>query len=72
MNPKRIKLRKDEDFITLGVMLKMAGLISTGGQAKFFLMDNDVFINNEIDVRRGRKLYRGDIIAVGNELFLIE
>ena len=71
MDPKSIKLRKDEDFITLGIMLKMAGIIDTGGQAKFFLAENDVLVNGELDSRRGRKLYRGDQIQVNNTLFLI-
>ena len=71
MDLKNIKLRKDEDYITLGIMLKMAGIIDTGGQAKYFLMENDVFVNDELDSRRGRKLYRGDKIKVGNSLFLI-
>ena len=71
MDPKSIKLRKDEDFITLGIMLKMAGVIDTGGQAKFFLAENDVLVNGELDSRRGRKLYRGDQIQVNNTLFLI-
>ena len=34
MVQKSIKLRKDEDFITLGILLKLAGIIDTGGQAK--------------------------------------
>ena len=71
MDLKNIKLRKDEDYITLGIMLKMAGIVDTGGQAKYFLMENDVFVNDELDSRRGRKLYRGDKIKVGNSLFLI-
>lgn len=71
MEQKNIKLRKDEEFITLGIMLKIAGIISTGGQAKYFLSENDVFVNGELDSRRGRKLYRGDQIKVEDALFLI-
>ena len=72
MDQKSIKINKDEDFITLGVLLKITGVISTGGQAKFFLMDNDVLVNGELENRRGRKLYRGDKIQIKNSLFLIE
>ena len=72
MVQKSIKLRKDEPFITLGVLLKIAGLIDTGGQAKWFLAENKVLVNGEEDNRRGRKLYRGDVIEVSNHSFVID
>ena len=69
---KSIKLRKDEEYITLGVLLKLAGIIDTGGQAKFFLSENIVLVNGEEDNRRGRKLYRGDQIQALGRTFLID
>ncbi len=68
---KIIKLRKDEVFITLGSLLKIGGVIDTGGQAKHFLSENPVLVNGEPDNRRGRKLYRGDKVRVLNLFFLI-
>ena len=72
MAPKSIKLRKDETFITLGVLLKITGVIDTGGQAKFFLAENTVLVNGEEENRRGRKLYHGDLIQVGKQAFSID
>ena len=72
MVQKSIKLRKDEPFITLGVLLKITGLIDTGGQAKYFLMENKVLVNGMEDNRRGRKLYHGDEIRVLGQTFLID
>ena len=72
MVQKSIKLRKDEEYITLGVLLKIAGIIDTGGQAKFFLNENAVLVNGEEENRRGRKLYHGDVIQVQNHTFLID
>ena len=72
MVPKSIKLRKDEPFITLGVFLKITGVIDTGGQAKFFLAENTVLVNGEEENRRGRKLYHGDLIQVGKQAFSID
>ena len=72
MVQKSIKLRKDEDFITLGVLLKLAGIIDTGGQAKWFLSENAVLVNGEEENRRGRKLYHGDVILVQNQSFIID
>ena len=72
MAPKSIKLRKDEPFITLGVLLKITGIIDTGGQAKFFLAENTVLVNGEEENRRGSKLYHGDLIQVGKQAFSID
>ena len=72
MVQKSVKLRKDEPFITLGVLLKITGVIDTGGQAKIFLSENTVLVNGAEENRRGRKLYHGDIVEVLNQSFLID
>ena len=72
MVQKSIKLRKDEPFITLGVLLKITGIIDTGGQAKYFLAENKVLVNGEEDNRRGRKLYHDDVIEVAGHSFIID
>ena len=72
MVQKSIKLRKDEPFITLGILLKITGVIDTGGQAKFFLSENTVLVNGEEENRRGRKLYHGDSIQIQSQTFLID
>ena len=41
-------------------LLKIADLVSSGGEAKSFLLTKDVYINGEKDNRRGRKLYKND------------
>lgn len=50
---------KDE-FIKLGQALKLAGLVSSGVDAKFIIQDGLVKVNGETDTRRGKKLYSGD------------
>jgi ribosome-associated protein len=66
------KIKINTPYITLGQFLKLADLISSGGEAKFYLSENDVHINQEIDVRRGRKLFPGDLVTVeGLEPFMI-
>ena len=72
MGGKIIKLRKDEQYITLQSLLQVGGVISTGGMAKIFLQENEVKVNNEREDRRGRKLYPGDKVLVGKTSFLVE
>jgi ribosome-associated protein len=52
------------DHIALGQLLKLAGFVSTGGEVKYLLMETTIRVNGEIDNRRGRKLYAGDVVAV--------
>ena len=64
-----IKLR--EDFIKLGQALKAANLVSDGVEAKFVIQDGLVEVNGEIDTRRGRKLYDGDMVTFEGEVIKI-
>lgn len=54
----------ETDYMTLGQMLKEATIISSGGQAKWFLAENTVYVDGEPENRRGRKLYPGMIVEV--------
>ena len=51
-----------DDFIKLGKALKLAGCVESGVDAKFVIQDGLVKVNGEVDERRGRKLYMGDIV----------
>ena len=56
----------DGDMIRLGQFLKLADLIETGGEAKIVIASGDVTVNGEVDLRRGRQLHPGDVVAVGD------
>ena len=72
MGEKIIHLRKDEQYITLQSLLQVGGVISTGGMAKIFLLENEVLVNGEREDRRGRKLYSGDKVQVLKQSFLVK
>lgn len=66
------EIKINTEYITLGQFLKMANIISSGGQAKFFLSENKVFVDGELDQRRGRKLYPNMTVKVlGKEYKII-
>ena len=66
-----IKIKISTEFITLGQFLKLADIISSGGEAKFAVKELDIEVNNEKENRRGRKLYINDkIIVEGNEFII--
>lgn len=66
---KTIEIKEDKEFITLGQLLKIEGIIFTGGEAKEFLATNTVLVDAEPDTRRGRKLYRGMTVVLNGETY---
>lgn len=72
MEQRIIKIKEGEEFITLNILLKITNIISTGGQAKWYLQENGVKVNGVLENRRGRKLYPGDVIEVEGQTFVIE
>ena len=53
--------------IDLGQLMKFAGLVDTGGDAKALLAEGVVLVNDEVDMRRGRTLRDGDVVTVADE-----
>lgn len=48
------------EFIKLQDLLKFAGLVETGGEAKERIQGGEVRVNGEICLQRGRKIRPGD------------
>jgi len=56
-----------DESIRLGQFLKLAGLIDSGADAKSVIADGLVTVNDEVELRRGRQLRRGDTVSVGGQ-----
>lgn len=65
-----IKLR--DEYIKLGQALKAANLVEDGVEAKLVIQDGLVKVNNEVDIKRGRKLYDGDVVSFDGQELRIE
>ena len=61
---------KDE-FIKLGQAMKAAGIVSSGIDAKMLIQDGQVTVNGEVETRRGKKLYDGDVFEFEGEEFKV-
>ena len=57
-------IKIEEEYIKLGQFLKYVDLVSSGGEIKSFLYENIIIINGQEDNRKGRKIYKGDIVEV--------
>jgi ribosome-associated protein len=67
-----IKLRETDDFIKLGQALKKAGLEGSGVDAKMDIQSGLVKVNGEIEEKRGRKLYDGDVFEFNGTQVKVE
>ena len=65
-----IKLR--DEYIKLGQALKAANLVEDGVEAKLVIQDGLVKVNNQVDIRQGRKLYDGDVVSFDGQELRIE
>lgn len=65
------KINIDGEFIQLDKLLKYAAIVQTGGHAKFLITSGEVLVNNEVETRRGKKIYKGDIVKVEDEVIEI-
>lgn len=65
------KIAIASDFIKLDQFLKWTGIADSGTEAKLLIETGRVTVNHDVELRRGRKLYPGDKIAVGDRILAI-
>ena len=65
-----IQLR--DDFIKLGQILKLTGMVESGVDAKYVIQEGKVSVNGTVEYQRGKKLYSGDVVSCGGKEFNVE
>mgnify|MGYP000000651885 CR=1 FL=1 len=50
------------EYIKLQDLMKLADLVSTGGEAKLLVQEGEVLVNGEVCTMRGKKLRPGDVV----------
>jgi ribosome-associated protein len=68
---KMNEIKIETDIIKLDSFLKWAGIACLGSEAKFYIKNEDIKLNGEIETQRGKKLSKGDIIEFNNEFYKI-
>lgn len=64
-----MEIKIETEYIKLDQLLKFSNLVSTGGQAKEVIQEGLVKVNGELELRRGRKIRKDDIVIFeGNEI----
>ncbi|MDD6440267.1 MAG: RNA-binding S4 domain-containing protein [Lachnospiraceae bacterium] len=64
---REFQLHGEEDFIKLGQLLKAAGLVDSGVEAKYAIEEGKASVNGEVCTMRGKKIHAGDVVAFGGE-----
>lgn len=57
--------------IELYKVFKIANLVNGGGEAKHIISEGYVAVNGEIETRKRRKIYEGDLIEFNQEYYVI-
>lgn len=54
------------EFIKLDSLLKFAGLVYTGGEAKELIAAGKILVNGQVCTMRGKKIRPGDTVSLGD------
>jgi ribosome-associated protein len=65
------KISINTEFIKLDQFLKWAGVFSSGTDAKMMILSGNVKVNGEKEIRRGKKLRKGDTVEVDGTTYEI-
>lgn len=62
-----MEVKIKDEFIKLGQLLKLAGVVEDGVEAKYVIQDGLVLVNGEREERRGKKIYENDVVSFRGE-----
>lgn len=65
-------IRIKDEYIKLGQVLKLSGLVDSGVDAKMDILEGLVKVNGEVVLQRGKKIYPGDVIVYDGQQILID
>ncbi|NLW42914.1 MAG: S4 domain-containing protein YaaA [Tissierellia bacterium] len=66
-----MEIKIDTEFIKLDSLLKYANVVESGGMAKSLIQEGYVLLNGEVENRRGKKIYPGDVVELEGEIIKV-
>lgn len=67
-----MEVKIDTEYIKLDQLLKFSGLADTGGIAKEVIQNGEVFVNGEVETRRGKKIRKEDVVEFRGEKIVVK
>lgn len=66
------KVKISTEFIKLDQFLKWLAVVDSGSEAKEVILDGKVKVNDEVEIRRGRKIYPEYKIEIFDKTYIVE
>ena len=66
------KVKISTEFIKLDQFLKWLAVVDSGSQAKKVILDGEVKVNDEVETRRGRKIYPEYKVEIFDKIYVVE
>ena len=66
------KVKISTEFIKLDQFLKWLAVVDSGSDAKQVILDGKVKVNDEIETRRGRKIYPEYKVEIFDNIYVVE
>ena len=66
------KVNISTEFIKLDQFLKWLAVVDSGSQAKQVILDGEVKVNDEVETRRGRKIYPEYKVEIFDKIYVVE
>ena len=66
------KVKISTEFIKLDQFLKWLAVVDSGSQAKQVILDGEVKVNDEVETRRGRKIYPEYKVEIFDRIYVVE
>lgn len=66
------KITEGKDCIPLDKLLKLLGLVGTGGEAHIRITEGEVEVNGAVELQKRKKLRVGDSIELNGQIIVIE
>ena len=63
-----IEFELDRDYVELKQLLKLADLVTSGGEAKMIIADGQVTVDGVVELRKACKIRGGQLVALGDVL----
>lgn len=66
---KKVEINKEP--IELYKLLKFENMVASGGEAKYVISEGLVMVNGEIETRKRKKIFSGDVVEFENDRFSV-
>lgn len=66
------KIKISTEYIKLEQMMKFAGMVGSGSDAKMIISEGTVRVNGNVELQRGKKLRPGDTVEYEGKKYVVE